>query len=418
MSSASDAARLSSVEEGIHAIANGKFVVVVDDSEGRNEGDLIIAAEHVQADDIAFMVRHTSGVICVALTGARLDALQIPLMVGADSEVHRAAFTVSVDYRVGTSTGISAADRAATIRALAGCAARAEDFLRPGHVFPLRYQKGGVLRRAGHTEAAVDLARLAGRKPAGVLCEIVNDDGTISRGADLAAFARLHRLPLISIADLAAYRRCHETLIQHIAEARLPTKYGVFAAHVYRSVLDGSEHMALVKGDVRCKDNVLVRVHSECMTGDILGSLRCDCGPQLHVALTRIAQAECGVVVYLRGHEGRGLGLAHKLQAYELQDRGRDTVEASLDLGQPIDARRYDVGAQILSHLGLTTIRLMSNNPAKFTELAGYRLKIVERVPLLTAPNAENIRYLRTKQQKMGHLLDLAADPSVESGAK
>lgn len=398
-----------SIETALEAIRSGGFVVVADDASRENEGDLIIAAEKITPERMAFLVRHSSGVVCVSLPEERVDALRLPPMAARNSDPHGTAFTVSVDLNKGTSTGISAADRSATIRALADPKARAEDFARPGHVFPLKAKRHGVLERPGHTEAAGDLARLAGLYPAGVLCEIVNDEGGMMRGPELRAFAQRHGLPFIRIADLIAYRRRTERLIEHVAEARLPTAAGVFTAHVYRSVLDGSEHMALVKGQVAGRENVLVRVHSECLTGDVLDSLRCDCGNQLKIALTRIEQAGHGVLVYLRGHEGRGIGLGHKLRAYELQDRGRDTVQANLELGLPVDSRSYDIGAQILSDLGVTTLRLMSNNPAKFTELAGYRLKIVERVPLVPVPNRENIVYLKTKSEKMGHWLNFDA---------
>jgi len=405
----------SSIETAIAAIARGEMVVVADDANRENEGDLILAAEKATPAALAFMVRHTSGVICVSLTPERLAELRLPPMVSENTEAHRTAFTVSVDYRHGTTTGISAADRSATIRALTDPTARAVDFARPGHVFPLQSQKGGVLTRPGHTEAAVDLAGLAGLFPAGVLCEIVNDDGSMARGPQLAAFAQKHGLAFITIADLIVHRRLHDRLVACEATAQLPTRHGVFSAHVYRSIADGAEHVALVKGEIRGKERVLVRVHSECMTGDILGSLRCDCGQQLDAALARIEQESAGVVLYLRNHEGRGIGLTQKLRAYALQDQGRDTVEANLDLGLPVDARSYDIGAQILSDLGLTTIRLMSNNPAKFTALEGYRLKIVERLPLLTKPTCENLGYLRTKQNKLGHLLSLS--DSVTSAA-
>jgi len=395
------------IETALEAIRNGGFVVVADDASRENEGDLIIAAEKITPEHMAFLVRHSSGVVCVSLPGERVEALHLEPMVASNTDAHGTAFTVSVDLNKGTSTGISAADRSATLRALANPACTADNFARPGHVFPLRARRHGVLARPGHTEAASDLASLAGLYPAGVLCEIVNDDGSMTRGGALQAFARKHNLPFISIADLIAYRRRNELLVEHVSEARIPTAIGVFTAHVYRSVLDGSEHLALVKGQVAGQQNVLVRVHSECLTGDVLDSLRCDCGNQLKMALAKIEQAGSGVLVYLRGHEGRGIGLAHKLRAYELQDQGRDTVQANLDLGLPIDSRSYDVGAQILTDLGVTTLRLMSNNPAKFTELAGYRLKIVGRVPLEPVPNRENISYLRTKSEKLGHLLNL-----------
>ena len=397
----------SPIEDAVLAIASGGMAVVVDDADRENEGDLIMAAEKVTPASVAFIVRHTSGVVCAALSPERLAALHLPLMVADNAESQRTAFTVTVDYRVGTSTGISAADRAATLAALANPSAQADDFSRPGHVFPLRARAGGVLERRGHTEAAVDLARAAGLAPCGVLCEVVDEDGSMARLPSLTAFAARHHLPLVSIADLVAYRRRTERLVTPVAEARLPTRHGAFAAHIYRDHA-GTEHVALVKGDVRGTADVLVRVHSECLTGDVFGSLRCDCGGQLDAALERVAAEGRGVVVYLRGHEGRGVGLTRKMHAYKLQDEGRDTVEANLDLGLPIDARSYDVGAQILTDLGVTTLRLMSNNPAKFLELDGYALRIVERVPLIVTPNHENLAYLRTKQLKLGHQLELA----------
>jgi 3,4-dihydroxy 2-butanone 4-phosphate synthase/GTP cyclohydrolase II len=398
---------LARVEDAIAAVARGEMIVVVDDAERENEGDLIMAAEAATPEALAFMVRHTSGVVCAALTGDRLAELQLPLMVADNGESQGTAFTVTVDCRHGTTTGISAADRAATLRTLADPRSLAGDFARPGHVFPLRARSGGVLERRGHTEAAVDLARAAGFAPCGVLCELVNDDGSMARPRDLAAFAERHHLALISIADLVAYRRRTERLVVAVAEARLPTRHGLFSARIYRDHA-GTEHVALVMGEPRDADSVLVRVHSECLTGDVFGSLRCDCGAQLDAALARVAAEGCGVVVYLRGHEGRGVGLTSKMHAYKLQDQGRDTVEANLDLGLPIDARSYDVGAQILTDLGVTRLRLMSNNPAKFIELEGYDLRIVSRIPLLIAPNDENIGYLRTKQLKLGHELELA----------
>ncbi len=398
----------SSLEQALAAIARGEMVVVADDANRENEGDLILAAEKATPAALAFMVRHTSGVICVSLPAERLAELRLPLMVEQNTESHRTAFTVSVDLRRGTTTGISASDRSATIRALADTTARAGDFARPGHVFPLRCRAGGVLARPGHTEAAADLARLAALYPAGALCEIVNDDGTMARGSQLAAFARRYGLAYVNVSEIIAYRRSHERLITLEAAARLPTRHGPFIAHVYRSVTDGTEHVALVKGAVRGEENVLVRVHSECITGDIFSSLRCDCGQQLESALACVQQEGSGVVLYMRNHEGRGIGLTQKIRAYALQDQGRDTVEANLELGLPVDARSYAVGAQILSDLGLTSIRLMSNNPAKFIALEENRLKIVERVPLLTKPICENLRYLRTKQSKLGHLLGVS----------
>ena len=397
----------TNIERAIDAIERGEFVVVVDDADRENEGDLIIAAEKVTRESMAFMIRHTSGVICLPLEGPRLDELALPLMVANNTESQRTAFTVSVDAVHGTTTGISAADRATTVKALLDPRTRAEDLARPGHIFPLRYREGGVLKRAGHTEASVDLARLAGCYPAGVLAEVVNDDGTMARLPRLEAFAATHGLQIISIADLIRYRRHREKLIRRVSEARIPTRHGEFTAYVYESLLDGVEHLAFVRGEVAGTGDVLVRVHSECLTGDVFGSLRCDCGVQLDLALERVAAEEQGVVLYLRGHEGRGIGLGHKLRAYSLQDQGRDTVEANVELGFPADSREYGIGSQILVDLGITTMRLMTNNPAKYGGLDGYGLEIVERVPLRTEPNDENISYLRTKQDKLGHLLDI-----------
>jgi len=395
------------IENAINAIARGDAVVVVDDANRENEGDLIIAAEKTTPETMGFMVRHTSGVICMPLEGSRLDELQLPMMVAENTTAYRTAFTVSVDAKRGTTTGISAADRATTVHALIDAQTRPDDLARPGHIFPLRYREGGVLKRAGHTEAAVDLARLAGLSPAGVLAEVVNDDGTMARLPELERFAAQHDLAMISIADLIRYRRHREKLVRRISEARIPTKYGEFTAYVFESLLDGTEHMAFVRGEVAGKSNVLVRVHSECLTGDVFGSIRCDCGLQLDLALERVAEENEGVIVYLRGHEGRGIGLGHKLRAYTLQDQGRDTVEANVELGFPIDSREYGIGSQILVDLGITTMRVMTNNPAKYGGLEGYGLEIVERVPLRSRPTDENIAYLRAKQEKMGHLLEI-----------
>jgi 3,4-dihydroxy 2-butanone 4-phosphate synthase / GTP cyclohydrolase II len=407
--------RFAEVPEAAAALAAGELVVVVDDADRENEGDLIMAAEAATAAKIAFFVRHTSGVIVMPMLGDRLDELGLPLMVPADgnTERHRTAFTVSVDAAKGTTTGISAADRATTIRALIDPATRPADLARPGHIFPLRYREGGVLKRAGHTEAGVDLCRLAGCYPAAVLCEIVNEDGSMARLPDLGRFAERHGLKLCTIADLIRYRRQREKLVRRVAEARIPTRWGEFTAYAYQSLLDGEQHLALVKGAVQGEDDVLVRVHSECLTGDALGSLRCDCGPQLEDALRRVADAGLGVVVYLRGHEGRGIGLAHKLRAYSLQEQGRDTVDANLELGLPVDSREYGIGSQILVDLGVTTMRLLTNNPVKYGGLEGFGLRIVERVPLETHPTPENLRYLRTKRERMGHLLDLPDDDTT-----
>ncbi len=398
---------LSTIEEAIEQLRNGGMVVVVDDEDRENEGDLIMAAEDVTAESMAFFLEHTSGVFCSPLEAARADELDLPLMVVANTEAQRTAFTVTVDYRHGTTTGISAADRAATIRALIDPATKPTDLNRPGHIFPLRYRAGGVLKRAGHTEATVDLCRLAGKYPSGVLCEIVTKDKSdMARLPELEAFAAEHNLPLVSIADLIRYRRQHEKLVRRVAEAALPTIHGEFQAVVYENVLDGEQHMAMVYGDVTTTEPVLVRVHSECLTGDAFGSLRCDCGPQLQAALAKIAAEGAGVVVYLRGHEGRGIGLGHKIRAYALQENGADTVEANVELGLPIDSREYGIGAQILVDLGVTSMRLLTNNPAKYGGLEGFGLNIVERVSLESQPTAHNIDYLRTKREKMGHLLE------------
>ena len=394
-----------SIDDAIADIREGKLVVVADDADRENEGDLIMAADRVSPEAIAFMVRHTSGVICMPVTGARLDELGLPLMVTAGNDPQRTAFTVSVDVRRGTTTGISAGDRAATIHAIIDSSTGAEDLARPGHVFPLRYCEGGVLKRAGHTEAAVDLARLAGLSPAGVLCEVVNDDGTMARLPDLRAFADLHGLKLVSIADLIEYRRRTEKLVSRVAEATIPTEHGEFRTFAYESMVDGGTHVAMVLGDVGDGERILVRVHSECLTGDVFGSLRCDCGTQLHDALRQIGGEGRGIVLYIRGHEGRAIGLAHKLRAYALQEQGRDTVEANIELGFAPDPRDYGIGAQILADLGVQSMRLLTNNPSKRAGLEGYGLSIAERVPLETHPTPQNREYLRTKREKLGHLL-------------
>jgi 3,4-dihydroxy 2-butanone 4-phosphate synthase/GTP cyclohydrolase II len=397
------------IEDALAALAQGSMVVVVDDEDRENEGDLILAAEHATPERLAFMVRHSSGVICAGLPAERLEALNLPLMVSRNTDSMATAYTVTVDYRHGTTTGISAADRAATLRALTDPRAAPGDFDRPGHVFPLRAVTGGVLSRGGHTEAAVDLTRLAGLRPGGALVEIVNDDGTMARRPQLEYFALRHGLPLITIKDLIAYRRRTERLVDRVSSCRLPTPFGVFTLVGYREALTGREQLALVIGDVADGRDVLVRVHSECLTSEVFGSLRCDCKPQLDEAMRRIAEEGRGVVVYLRGHEGRGIGLLSKLRAYALQDEGADTVEANLRLGPPVDGRDYATCAQILRDLGVRGIRLMTNNQQKYDGIADSGLHIVEGVPLVSPPQTENAAYLMAKQVIMGHRLGLQA---------
>ena len=408
------------IESAVADVAAGRAVVVVDDEDRENEGDLVFAACKATPALLAFMVRHTSGVVCVPMEGPVLDRLRLPPMTYANEDRKKTAYSVSVDVRDGITTGISAADRARTIRALVDPGTEPHELTRPGHVFPLRAVPGGVLDRAGHTEAAVDLARLAGLPPAGVIAEIVNDDGSMARTSELRRFADEHSLALVSVSDLIAYRRRTEILVERITETLLPTRHGTFRAIGYRNVLDGVEHVALVAGAVGDGTNLLVRVHSECLTGDVLGSLRCDCGPQLEAALRAVAVEGRGVVLYMRGHEGRGIGLLHKLRAYELQDVGRDTVDANLDLGLPADARDYGLGAQMLTDLGVRSMRLLTNNPAKRAGLEGFGLQITACSPLKVQPTAENLRYLRTKRDRMGHdlgdLPDLA-DPAAPDGS-
>jgi 3,4-dihydroxy 2-butanone 4-phosphate synthase / GTP cyclohydrolase II len=395
-----------SIERAVKDIAAGRPVIVVDDEDRENEGDLIFAAEHATPELLAFMVRYTSGYICVPLTEAEADRLELPPMYHTNQDRRGTAYAVTVDARAGVTTGISAADRAHTIRLLASADTKPTDLARPGHVVPLRAKAGGVLRRPGHTEAAIDLASMAGLRPVGVLCEIVNDDGTMKRRPDLDEFAAEHDLALVTIADLVAYRRRREKQVERVVETRLPTEHGEFTAVGYRAAVDGAEHVALVYGDIGDGDDVLVRVHSECLTGDVFGSVRCDCGPQLDAALQRVATAGRGVVLYMRGHEGRGIGLLHKLQAYQLQDRGLDTVDANLELGLPADARDYGTGAQILYDLGVRSMRLLTNNPAKRAGLEGYGLTVTGREALPVRLHPENVRYLRTKRDRMGHLFE------------
>jgi 3,4-dihydroxy 2-butanone 4-phosphate synthase/GTP cyclohydrolase II len=400
--------RLDTVEAAIADIGAGKAVVVVDDEDRENEGDLIFGAAKATPELMAFMIRYSSGVICVPMTAETLDRLGVPLMTPHNRERMRTAYTVSVDARDGVTTGISAADRSHTVRVLNDSATEPFEIVQPGHVFPLRYREGGVLVRPGHTEAAVDLARLAGLSPAGVISEIVNDDGTMKRGQQLRDFSDEHGLTMISIEALIHYRRRHENHVRRVAETMLPTAHGDFTAYGYKVTLDESEHLALVYGDpasLADEPPVLTRVHSECLTGDVFGSRRCDCGPQLDEALARIVEEGRGVVVYLRGHEGRGIGLVAKLQAYQLQDGGRDTVDANLDLGLPADARHYGAATQILRDLGVKRVRLMTNNPDKTSNLSNYGVEVTERVPLTPHPNGHNIGYLLTKRDRMGHVL-------------
>ena len=407
------------IQRAIADIAAGRPVVVVDDEDRENEGDLIFAAEMATPELLAFMVRYTSGYVCVPLTDADCTRLDLPPMYHTNQDKRGTAYTVTVDAREGVTSGISAADRCRTIRLLADPDAKAVDFVRPGHVVPLRAKEGGVLRRPGHTEAAVDLARMAGLASAGVLCEIVSqkNENDMARREELEVFAADHDLALITIADLIAYRRRFEKQVERVAEARLPTVHGNFRAIGYDSLLDGIEHVALVFGELGDGEDVLVRAHSECLTGDIFGSLRCDCGTQLDAALAAVAAEGRGVVLYIRGHEGRGIGLMHKLQAYQLQDGGADTVDANLALGMPADARDYGTGAQILIDLGVRSMRLLSNNPTKRAGLEGYGLRIVGRLPLPVRPNAENLRYLRTKRDRMGHDLLGLEEPDLPGGS-
>lgn len=412
-----DKIRLDSVEEAISDIAAGKAIVVVDDEDRENEGDIIFAAAKATPELMAFTIRHSSGVICVPMPAEMLDRLEIPLMTPHNKDRLRTAYTISVDARDGVTTGISAADRAHTARVLADSATEPWEVTRPGHVFPLRYREGGVLVRRGHTEAAVDLARMAGLTPAGVLVEVVNDDGTMKRGQELRDFADEHDLKLISIEQMVHYRRRTETHVERVAETILPTEHGDFDAVGYRITVDDSQHIALVYGDVSGPGPVLTRVHSECLTGDVFGSQRCDCGPQLHEALDLIVQEGRGVVVYLRGHEGRGIGLLAKLQAYSLQDQGRDTVDANLDLGLPADARHYGAATQILKDLGVQSVRLMTNNPDKTSSLEAYGIPVAERVALTPRPNHHNIAYLTAKRDRMGHELPGLVVPDMDSSS-
>ena len=403
---------LDSVEQAIADVAAGRPVVVVDDANRENEGDIIAAASAMTPELMTFMIRYTSGVICAPLTGEALDRLQLPLMTPHNTERMRTAFTISVDARDGVTTGISAADRARTVRALVDSATESYELVRPGHIFPLRYAEGGVLRRPGHTEAAVDLARLAGLTPAGVLAEVVNDDGTMARLPALRAFADEHGLVLISIAQLIEYRRHSEQQVHRVVETRLPNAHGEWRALGYLDSVDGTEHIALVYGDLGDGQDVLARVHSECLTGDVLGSRRCDCGTQLEAAMAAVAAEGRGVVCYLRGHEGRGIGLLSKLRAYQLQDGGVDTVDANLELGLPADARDYSIGAQMLADAGARSVRLLTNNPAKVAGLAACGIEVRSMVPLPVVPTPENLRYLTVKRDRLGHQIDGLPEPN------
>ncbi len=402
---------LATIREAIEDIKAGKFVIIVDDEDRENEGDLAIAAEKVAAEAINFMTKYGRGLICMPVFGQRLDELKIPMMVSENTSRFSTAFTVSVEAKRGVTTGISAADRARTVKTIIDPNTKPEDLARPGHMFPLRAREGGVLVRAGQTEAIVDLCKLAGLYPAGVICEIMNEDGTMARLPQLEVMGQKFSIKIMSVADLIAYRRRHEKLIHRVAEAKLPTKYGEFVAIAYRSDIDPDEHLALVMGDVSNEGPVLVRVHSECLTGDVFGSLRCDCGEQVSLALEAIGKEGRGVLLYMR-QEGRGIGFHNKIRAYALQDKGLDTVEANISLGFAPDPRDYGIGAQILADLGLHEIRLLTNNPKKRVGLEGYGLKVVETVPIVTLPNPYNLHYLETKKKKLGHLIDIPDLPN------
>jgi 3,4-dihydroxy 2-butanone 4-phosphate synthase/GTP cyclohydrolase II len=397
-------AKFDTIESVLTDLRKGKMVIVVDDADRENEGDLIMAAEKVTPQAVNFMAKHGRGLICVPTVPERLKQLGIERMVNLNRETFKTDFQISVDAARGITTGISAADRAETIRLMVNPSAVPEDLVQPGHVFPLRSKAGGVLQRAGHTEAAVDLVKLAGARPMGVICEIMSDDGSMARLPELLRFAKKHRLKICTIEALIEYRRTREKLVERIEVVKMPTEYGDFDLHLYRSTLDGQHHIALVKGDLAAKQSVLVRVHSECLTGDVFGSRRCDCGPQLHQAMKQVSEAGRGVILYMR-QEGRGIGLAPKIQAYKLQEGGYDTVEANLKLGYPMDLREYGLGAQILVDLGLKKICLLTNNPKKVVGLEGYGLEIVKQVPIRVKPNPHNERYLQTKREKLGHLI-------------
>lgn len=407
---------LSKIEEAIDDIKNGKMVIVIDDEDRENEGDLTMAAEMVTPEAINFMATYGRGLICVPMLGEHLDKLNLPLMVSNNTARLSTAFTVSVDSLIGTTTGISALDRSNTIRTLTDDETKPEDLGRPGHIFPLRYVEGGVLKRTGQTEASIDLCRLGGLREAAVICEIMADDGHMARMPQLEEFAQQHDIKMVSVEDLISYRRRHERLIDRVAEARVPTEYGDFTAVSYSSVVDVQEHIAFVKGDVRQKDTVLVRVHSECLTGDVFGSKRCDCGYQVQLALEAIEKYGSGVLLYMR-QEGRGIGIHNKLKAYALQDKGYDTVEANVMLGFAPDPRQYGIGAQILEDLGVKKMRLLTNNPTKRVGLEGFGLEVVERIPIIAPPTDENVKYMETKRKRMGHILNPIQDASGDGSS-
>jgi len=396
----------STIDAVLEDLRAGRPIIVVDDADRENEGDFVLAAEKVTPEAVNFMVTHGRGILCIACTPKRLHELRIPLMVARNEGSHRTAFTVSIDVRGKTTTGTSAFNRAATVKAITQDDTSYEDLHMPGHVFPLMAEEGGVLKRAGHTEATVDLMKLAGMYPAGVLCEVLHPDGSMARMPELVRVAKEHALKIISIADLIEFRRKRERLVAFVAEAHIPTAFGEFETSAYESQVDGNTHLAMVLGDVGDGQDILVRVHSECLTGDVFGSLRCDCGEQLQTALAQIGKEGRGVVLYMRGHEGRAIGLTQKLRAYKLQEQGRDTVQANVELGFPADPRDYGIGAQILVDLGVRSMRLLTNNPSKRAGLEGYGLSIIERVPLQTSPTKENVEYLRAKREKLGHLLE------------
>ena len=396
---------LCSLEEALDDLKAGKLLIVVDDEDRENEGDLVMPAETVTPEAINFIVKYARGLLCMPIIGERLDELQMPLMISQNAgRKDQTAFTVSVDYKVGTTTGISAFDRSETVRAMIDPTSKPDDFTRPGHLFPLRYHPGGVLARPGHTEAIVDLCNLAGMYPAGIVCEMMNEDGSMSRLPELENFAEIHGLKILSIAQIIAHRRHSERLIERVAETRLPTRYGEFKAIGYRSYFDQGEHIALTKGEWKPDDPVMVRIHSECLTGDVFGSLRCDCGEQVDLALKKLSEEGTGVLLYMR-QEGRGIGLHNKIKAYSLQDHGLDTIEANKTLGFDADLRHYEAGAQMLLDLGITKLRLVTNNPRKMVGLSGFGLEIEDRIPLEVEANSENRKYLITKKQRLGHLL-------------